>query len=253
MFLSRLLRPDGRSVVIVRQGREAAVLKTAPDDPALWVGSDGRLADMILRRGLGDPVDVEDLSAQGRLSLPICAAQAVHLPLSAAEAPLPLLLVPPGQPMQTASGLTIEGGIAALIPAGGAGQVMGWVQFHLVTSAALAVRQLSFGPEIALEDEGPSGGGTGILTAKDGTQRRFPLPPVGRGEEVPSPDLNPDLAPDTLVLRRLSRWLIRPAVTQQHGMLESRHLGAGLPLRNPLQGTERTLAHEATPQSAEWI
>lgn len=242
MFLSRLLRPDGRPAVIVRQGREAAVLKAAPDDPALWVGSGGRLADMILRRGLGDPVDVEDLSAQGGLSLPICAAQAVHLPLSAAEAALPLVLVPPAQPMQTAPGLTIEGGIAALNPAGGAGRVMGWVQFHLLTSAALGVRQLSFGPEIALEDEVPSGGGTGILTAKDGTQRRFPLPPVGRGEEVPSADL----APDTLVLRRLSRWLIRPSATQEQGTLESRHLGAGLPLRNPLQAAERLLAHEVT-------
>lgn len=246
MFLSRLLRPDGRPAVIVRQGREAAVLKTAPDDPALWVGSEDRLADMILRRGLGDPVDVEDLSAQGRLSLPICAAQTVHLPLSAAEAPLPLVLVPPAQPMQTAPGLTIEGGVAALIPAGGAGRAMGWVQFHLVTSAALSVRQLSFGPEIALEDEGPSGGGTGLLTAKDGTQRRFPLPPVGRGDAVPSADL----APNTWVLRRLSRWLIRPASAQEHGMLESRHLGAGLPLRNPLQMAERPLAQEPATQSA---
>ena len=114
MFLSRLLCPDGRPAVILRQGREAAVLKTTPDDPALWVGSEDRLADVILRRGLGDPVDVEELSAQGRLLLPVWAGEAVHLPLTVGEMPLPLVQVRPGHPVHTAPGLTFEGGIAAL-------------------------------------------------------------------------------------------------------------------------------------------
>ena len=46
-------------------GREAALLKAAPDDPALWGGSENRFADMILRHGLGDPVDVEALHRIG--------------------------------------------------------------------------------------------------------------------------------------------------------------------------------------------
>jgi hypothetical protein len=236
MFLSRLLCPDGRPSVIVRQGREAALLKAAPDDPAIWAGSENRLADMILRHGLGDPVDVEDLSAQGRLLLPILAGQAVHLPLSVAEVPLPLVLVAPGQPFQIASGLTLEGGIAALIPADAEGRVMGWVQFHLVTCAALGVRQLSFGPEMAIGEDrsfggGPMGGGTGVLQAADGSQRSFPLPQVGTN--TAAEDSTPP--PGVVVLRRLSRWLIRPASAQGFVSLESRHVAAGLPLRNPLQ------------------
>ncbi len=240
MFLSRILRPDGRPAVIVRQGREAAVLKAAPDDASLWrgVGAEQGLADLILRRGLGDPVDVDDLSAQGRLLLPVWDAQPVHLPLAVAELPLPLVLLRPGQPFQTAPGLTFEGGIAALVAAGGEGPVIGWVQFHLVSCAALGLRQLSFGPELAIGDDSPTGGGTGGLHAADGSLRSFPLPQLGRG------DATTDLStpPDAVVLRRLSRWLIRPASVQGLVMLESRHLGAGLPLRNPL--------HPAVGQSA---
>ncbi|OYU19988.1 MAG: hypothetical protein CFE34_02610 [Rhodobacteraceae bacterium PARR1] len=233
MFLSRLLRPDGRPAIILRQGREAAMLKAAPDDPMplTGIGVGQGLADIILRRGLGDPVDVEDLSAQGRLLLPVWAAQTVHLPLGVAEAPLPVVHLRPGQPFQTAPSFTLEGGIAALVAAGGAGAVLGWVQYHLVTCAALGQRQLSFGPELVVSADSPTGGGTGGLFAADGSQRSFPLPQVGRGDD----GAVADLPPDTLMLRRLSRWLIRPASAQGLVALESRHVGAGLPLRNPLQ------------------
>lgn len=230
MFLSRILRPDGRPAVIVRQGREAAVLKAAPDDPSLWDGAADGLADLILRRGLGDPVDVDDLSAQDRLLLPVMAAPSVHLPLAVAELALPLVQVPPGQPFQTAPGLTFEGGMAALIPAGGAGRVLGWVQFHLVTCTALGVRQLSFGPEMAVGDDSPTGGGTAALLMADDSQCSFPLPQLGRGDET----IDSAAPPGALVLRRLSRWLIRPASAHGLAALESRHVGAGLPLRNPL-------------------
>lgn len=242
MFLSRLLCSDGRPAVILRQGREAAVLKTTPDDPALWVGSEDRLADVILRRGLGDPVDVEELSAQGRLLLPVWAGEAVHLPLTVGEMPLPLVQVRPGHPVHTAPGLTFEGGIAALVRSGDGGAVVGWVQFHLVTSTALGLRQLSFGPELALGDDNPGGGGTGVLSAADGRHRSFPLPQTGQWDGM----ADPTAPAGALVLRRMSRWLIRPALAQGHVSLESRHGGVGLPLRTPLLAMDQP----ATPEQA---
>lgn len=242
MFLSCILHPDGRPAIILRQGREAAFLKAAPQDLDLLLGTPaaGPLAQGILRHRLGDPVDVDDLAVQGRLALPIWGGGALHLLPVAGELPLPLVQVCPGQPVPTAPGATLEGGIAALILPGGAGQVVGWVQFHLVTCPGLGQRHLSFGPEMVLGADPPAGGGTGLLAATDGTQRSFPLPgaQAARGQDGLSPVQTGD--PRALVLRRLSRWVIRPASAQGLCALESRHLGAGLALTTPLRWAPRT-------------
>ena len=106
MFLSRLLCSDGQPALALRQGSEAALLRGAPDLAALL--AEGRveaaLTEALLRSGVGQPVDIAERLAQGRVLLPV-AGRAVLAPMTPGEEALPIRLVAPGCICPTLRGL----------------------------------------------------------------------------------------------------------------------------------------------------
>jgi hypothetical protein len=235
MFLSRLLCPDGRVALALRQGSEAALVRGNPDLGELVAEAAAGLplATALLRRGLGDPVDVAALLAEGRVLAPLPAGPLALWPESAGEDRLRLTLADPGAGLGIAAGGALEGGAAALVVAGRDGRALrlGWVQTHTgLRAGAEGGRCLSCGPELCLNVAEVPAGGHARVFAGAVTLTEFDLPQSGRGQ---MPAL-PDRLAEGVTLLRLSRWLLRPAAAHLDGVVESRVAGLGLPLRNPL-------------------
>lgn len=236
MFLSRLLCSDGQPALALRQGSEAALLRGAPDLAALL--AEGRveaaLTEALLRPGVGQPVDIAERLAQGRVLLPV-AGRAVLAPMTPGEEALPIRLVAPGEGLWSRPGpCTLEGGIAALhLPdAAGLARLVGLSPFHMLSGGGQIT--LCFGPELHPGPAGPGAGGRGRLTAADGAVTEFPLPaaPPLSSDPVKAP-----LAPGSVLIRRLCRWVLRPGAAMRPARMESRYAEMGLPLTNGLMAT----------------
>lgn len=83
MFLSRVLCPNGRSALALRQGSEAALVRGDDDLAAfcqLSVEEGVPLEELLLRKGLGEPVDIAGLLAQGRVLCPLPGNTVILLP-----------------------------------------------------------------------------------------------------------------------------------------------------------------------------
>lgn len=233
MFLSRILRPDGRRALALRQGSEAALVQGEDDLATLSnrAADEGTpLEDLLLRRGLDEPVDIAGLLAQGRVLCPLPCERVVLMPAGPGEAEeVPVL--PPGKALSVPVSAALEGGAALVMVAGGAGPVpLGWVQTQGVTDGVRG-RWLSCGPELCLAlPEGPGLGHARLFS--DSTRiAEFPIP----GAEGPHrlPDLQPR-PPGTIVLYRAARWMLRPRRDHDGATVETRIAGLGLPLQNPI-------------------
>ena len=74
MLISQIIRPDGSLAVVARDGSESAIVKGAASTYALAqeaIATGRSLADVIGAHGLGAAVDLVDLAAKGRLTLPV--------------------------------------------------------------------------------------------------------------------------------------------------------------------------------------
>lgn len=236
MFLSRILRSDGRPALALRQGSEAALVCGDDDLTELCAQAlrDGLpLQDLLLRRGLGDPVDIAGLLAQGRVLCPLPAGPVVLLPTGPGEgARVPLL--PPGAGLDLPAAAALEGGAAMVLLTGhdGSPAPLGRLQTQGVSDTSRA-RWVSCGPELCLSLPDGPGLGQARLLSDSTPVAEFPIP--GDEGDLTLPDLPPHPA-GTVILHRAARWLLRPG-RNQHGLtVETRINGLGLPLRNPLGG-----------------
>lgn len=236
MFLSRILCPDGRVALALRQGSEAAFVQGAPDLAELVsraAAEQALLGDLLLRCGLGAPVDVAELLGRGRLLPPLPDLRPALWPVAAADERLPLILVPPGGGLGLSGGGGLEGAAAALLVAGHGGVpvVMGWVQTHLgIGTGSDGARRLSCGPELCLDPALDPATGQARLMRADAILAEFGIPEtISQGQSG-----HPVVADGAMVLHRRSRWLLRPGAAQLDAVAESRIAGLGLPLRNPL-------------------
>lgn len=85
MYISQIKGTDGRRMVVARQGRVARVVLQAESTLALALEAHRKgigLAACIGAHGLGDEVDLEAASAEGRMLLPIDHADPAHLHLT---------------------------------------------------------------------------------------------------------------------------------------------------------------------------
>lgn len=240
MFLSRLLSSEGRTVLAVRQGSEAATVLGDGDLAALAFAAAGEgisLADALLRRGLGDPVDIAALLSDGRLLPPVPQGRLDLLPAGPAEEVSPSLVLPPGAALGIGAGDALEGGPAAVSVMGRDGQAvtLGWVQTHVrVASGGRGRRSLSCGPELLLAGPGRPGAGQTSLLRDGACITQFAIPDADRAGQTGVIPLPADLPEGTVLLQRLSRWLLRPGADHLQAEVESRIAGLGLPLRNPI-------------------
>lgn len=239
MFLSRFLSPEGRIVLAIRQGSEAAAVRGDAGLAALALAAaaDGTpLAEALLRRGLGDPVDIAGLLAQGRLLPPVPEGRLDLLPAGPAEDISPSHLLPPGAALGIGAGDALEGGAAAVSLIGAEGRVvaLGWVQTHVrVAAGGGGKRSLCCGPELLLAGPDRPGAGQTSLLRDGACITQFALPDADRAGQPFAPPLPPsDLPEGTILLQRLSRWLLRPRGDHLEAEVESRIAGLGLPLRN---------------------
>lgn len=238
MFLSRVLCPDGQLSLVLRQGSEAALVHGDPDlcTLARRAMDDGvALIDLLLQRRLGAPVDVAGLLAQGRLLSPLPDGPALLLPAGLAEDQRPLTRIAPGQGLGLVQGGALEGGVAAVFVTGGAGRdcLIGWTMTHVGMNASVqSERVLCCGPELCLLSDERPGAGQARLLRDEGTLIEFGIPDAGRLPEGEQAVAN--LPAGTVVIRRLSRWLLRPRADYLDAVVESRVAGLGMALRNPL-------------------
>jgi hypothetical protein len=82
MLISQVVGPDGKIVVVARDGSEAYVVKgaTAVYDLALEAARSGKsLAGSIAELGLGEAVDLEAAYHEGRMLLPITHPDSAHM------------------------------------------------------------------------------------------------------------------------------------------------------------------------------
>jgi hypothetical protein len=85
MLLSQIIRPDGSTAVVLRDGSEAALVRGADSTYALAMhaASTGRsIAAVIAEHGLGEAVDLPRLAEDGRLTLPITHTDPAHMHLT---------------------------------------------------------------------------------------------------------------------------------------------------------------------------
>lgn len=236
MFLSHVLCPDGRRALALRQGSEAALVRGGDDLAGLChraVEEGVPLEDLLLRRGLGDPVDVAGLVAQGRVLCPLPADPVVLLPAGPGEEEV-VPVLPPGTGLGVPLSGALEGGAALVLLVGrdGVPRPLGWVQTQGVSDGARA-RWLSCGPELCLAlPEGP-GIGQARLFSDTARIAEFPIPGAEGDQTLPELPPHP---PGTVILHRAARWLLRPRRDHEGATVETRIAGLGLPLRNPLGG-----------------
>lgn len=240
MFLSRILCPDGHSALALRQGSEAALVRGGDDLAGLCrTASETGLAleDVLLAKGLGEPVDIAGLLAQGRVLSPLPAGPVVLLPVGPGEQE-EVTVLPPGAGLGVPVSGALEGGAARVfLDLGtGLGAPLGWVQTQGVSDGTRA-RWVSCGPELCLAlPEGP-GLGQARLFSDSARIAEFPFP--GAEGDLSLPDL-PAHPPGSVILLRVARWLLRPRRDHQDATVETWVAGLGLPLRNPLgSGAER--------------
>jgi len=236
MFLSRVLCSDGQPALALRQGSEAALLR-GPSDLAVLLADardESALTEALLRPGVGQPVDIAERLAQGRVLLPV-AGRAVLAPMTPGEEALPIRLIAPGEGLWSRPGpCTLEGGIAALhLPdASGVARMIGLAPFHMLSGGGQIT--LCFGPELRPGAFGPGVGGRGRLTAADGAVTEFPLPaPPPQPPEL----ARTSLAAGSVLIRRLCRWVLRPGTAMRPVTMESRYGEMGLPLTNGFLAT----------------
>lgn len=238
MFLSRILCPDGRIALALRQGSEAALVRgDAALAPLVAQAQQGGipLAQAILARGLADPLDIASLLAQGRVLAPLPDGPVTLLPASPGDEALPLSLAAPGAGLglMDAPG-TLEGGAAAVFLADASGRpdLIGWVQTHLAkVGGAQGWRRLSCGPELFLDPGPVTTIGHVQLMANGRALAEFAIPGSGRPAAVPHMPLMP---PGTVAVQRRTRWLLRPPQGQPATTLNSRIAGLGLALWNAI-------------------
>lgn len=85
MLISQITGPEGKPLVVAREGSEAYAVKGATGvyELALEAArSGGRLADRIAELGLGDAVDLEAAYEEGRVLLPVTHPDPEHLHLT---------------------------------------------------------------------------------------------------------------------------------------------------------------------------
>ena len=79
----------------------------------------------------------------------------------------------------------------------------------------------------------PGAGQTSLL--RDGACiTQFAIPDADRAGQIGAMPLPDGLPEGTVLLQRLSRWLLRPGADHLQAEVESRIAGLGLPLRNPI-------------------
>lgn len=245
MFLSRVLCPDGRSALALRQGSEAALVQGRDDlaDLCRRAIAEGQpLEDLLLRRGLAEPVDIAGLLVQGRVLCPLPCDRVVLMPTGPGEEDsVPTLL--PGMGLGVPASGALEGGAALVLLAGQDGQAapLGWVQTQGVSDGARA-RWVSCGPELCLALPDGPGLGQARLLSDTAPIAEFPIP--GAEGDRMLPDLPPH-PPGTVILHRAARWLLRPRRDHMEATVETRIAGLGLPLRNPLGGEPAELRRHA--------
>lgn len=253
MFLSRILCPDGRIALALRQGSEAALVR---GDGALGPliaqarGAGMSLSQAILGRGLGEPLDIDNLLAQGRVLAPLPAGPVTLLPASPGDDGLPLSLAPPGQTLCPSVPSALEGGVAAVFVADAAGRPdpVGWVQTHLArVGGPQGWLALCCGPELCLDDGPVAVAGHVRLTQDDRTLASFTLPDPAA--TAPAPAV-PPMPPGTVVIQRRTRWLLRPSPGGPSSVLHSRIAGLGLALWNRL-GEEAAAVAATTPAGGQ--
>lgn len=236
MFLCRVLCPDGQSALALRQGSEAALVRGGDDLAGLCrTAAETGLAleELLLRKGLGEPVDVAGLLAQGRVLSPLPEGPVVLLPVGPGERDTVSVLAPGAGLGVPASG-ALDGGAALVLLSLGnrLGAPLGWVQTHGVSDGTRA-RSISCGPELCLAlPEGP-GLGQARLFSDSARIAEFPFPGAENDLTLPELPLHP---PGTVILHRAARWLLRPRRDHEDATVETRVFGLGLPLRNPLGG-----------------
>ena len=236
MFLSRILCADGHSALALRQGSEAALVQGEDDLAGLCRSAAGAglsLEDLLLGKGLGEPVGIAGLLAQGRLLSPLPSGPVVLLPIGPGEQEV-VSVLPPGAGLGVPASGALEGGAALVLLclAGGDTAPLGWLQTQGVSDFARA-RWISCGPELCLAL--PEGPGLGQARLFSDTSRIAEFPFPGAEGDLTLPKLPPH-PPGTVILHRVARWLLRPRLDHQCATVETRIAGLGLPLRNPLGG-----------------
>lgn len=232
MFLSRVLCPDGRPALALRQGSEAALVRGGDDLAGLFAqaAAEGVSPDLLLlRRGLGDPVDIAGLLAQGRVLSPLPAEAVILLPVGPGEQETAPVL-PPCAALAVPAHGALEGGAAVVlfVRYDGRPVPLGWVQTHGVSGGA-GVRGLSCGPELCLALAAGPGLGRTRLYTETSSIAEFPV--VGPEEDWTLPEM-PSYPPGSVILHRATRWLLRPRWNREGAMVETRIAGLGLPLCN---------------------
>jgi hypothetical protein len=245
MFLSRVLCPDGRPALALRQGSEAALVQGGDDLVDLCrrtVEGGQPLEDLLLRRGLAEPVDIAGLLAQGRVLCPLPVDRVVLLPTGPGEDDW-VTTLPPGMGLGVPATGALEGGAAIVLIVGQDGQPapLGWLQTQGVSDGARA-RWLSCGPELCLVLPDGPGLGQARLFFDAAPIAEFPIP--GAEGDRTLPDL-PRHPAGTVILHRAARWLLRPRRDHMGATVETRIAGLGLPLRNPLGGEPAELRRQA--------
>lgn len=236
MFLSRVLCPDGRSALALRQGSEAALVRDGDALAALFqrsVDEGAPLEDLLLRQGLGEPVDIAALLSQGRVLCPLPGDTVVLLPAGPGDQDM-VPVLSPGMGLGVPVSAALEGGAALVlfVRRDGMPRLVGWVQTQGVSDGTRG-RWLSCGPELCLAlPEGP-GLGQARLFSDTAPIAEFPIPGVEGDQTLPY--LGPHPA-GTVILHRTARWLLRPRRDHDRATAETRIAGLGLPLRNPLGG-----------------
>lgn len=240
MFLSRVLCPDGGTALALRQGSEAALVRGGDDLAGLCrkaAAAGLALQDLLLAHGLGEPVDIAGLLAQGRVLPPLPVGPVVLLPHGPGEQEAVPVLAP-GAGLDIPVSGALEGGAARVLLSLGSGgaTAIGWVQTQGVSSG-MQQRWVSCGPELCLAL--PEGPGLGQARLVSGPDRIAEFPVPGAEGDLTLPDLS-DHPSGTVILYRAARWLLRPRQDHREATVETQIAGLGLPLRNPLGATADT-------------
>lgn len=231
MLLSRVVCPDGRIALALRQGSEAALVRGGDDLAGLCQRAldDGiALEELLLRKGLGEPVDVAGLLARKRVLCPLPADLVVLIRDGMAEQEtVPVL--PPGLGLGVPVCGVLEGGAALVLFVGrdGVPAPLGWVQTQSVSDGTRA-GWLVCGPELCLAPPEHPGLGQARLFSDTACIAEFPIPVTRVDPTLPDLPLHP---PGTVILHHTAHWLLRTRKDQQVSMVETRIVGLGLPLR----------------------